>query len=120
MKKILENEILNDEQLEKVAGGGFSDTVRDGVQLYLHGKISIDEIYDTANITKILHGMGYTGYQQTDLTKDNVYTDKSGNVLSGPEFWKKFGAENGMTISKDRENVVKERGLAGFANIAEY
>ena len=42
MKKILENEVLNDEQLAKVFGGGFSDTVRDGIQLYLHGKISID------------------------------------------------------------------------------
>ena len=120
MKKILENEILNDGQLEKVSGGGFSDTVRDGVQLYLHGKISIDEIYDNANITKILHGMGYSGYQQTDLTKDNVYTDKSGNVLSGPAFWKQFGAENGISISKERENVINERGLSGFANIAEY
>lgn len=120
MKKIFENEILSDEQLEKVSGGGFSDTVRDGVQLYLHGKISIDEIYDNANITKILHGMGYTGYQQTDLTKDNVYTDKSGNVLSGPAFWKKFGADNGISISKEREHIINERGLSGFANISEY
>ena len=64
--------------------------------------------------------MGYTGYQQTDLTKDNVYTDRSGNVLSGSEFWKRFGADTGTSISKDRENVVKERGLAGFAFITEY
>ena len=120
MKKILENEVLNDEQLAKVAGGGFSDTVRDGIQLYLHGKISIDEIYDNENVTKILHGMGYKGYQQTNLTKDNVYADKSGNVLSGPEFWKKFGADNGISISKERENVVKEKGLSGFAYITEY
>ena len=51
MKKFLKNKILSDEQLEKVSGGGFSDTVRDGLQLYLYGKISIDEIYDNANIS---------------------------------------------------------------------
>ena len=106
--------------MKKFRAADFLITVRDGVKLYLHGKISIDEIYDNANITKILHGMGYSGYQQAELTKDNVYTDKSGNVLSGPKFWKQFGADNGTSISKERENIINERGLSGFANISEY
>ena len=112
-------EMLTDEELDKVAGGGLTDTVRDGLQLYLRGKLSFEQVNDTSLIAKTLHDMGYSGYKQTGLLVDNVYTDKSCNTLSGPAFWQKFGEENGAAIIKDRESTLDES-LLGIANITAY
>lgn len=118
-EKILKNEIISDEELDGVAGGGLTDTARDGMQLYLHGKLSFEQAQNAALIAKTLHDMGYSGYKQTGLLLDNVYTDKSGNVMSGPAFWKKFGEENGVAILKDREARL-DKGMLDIAYITEF
>ncbi len=113
------NEIMSDAELDGVAGGGLTDTARDGMQLYLRGKLSFEQAQDTALVAKTLHGMGYSGYKQTGLLLDNVYTDKSGNTMSGPEFWKKFGEENGAAILKEREATL-DKGQLAVAYITNY
>ena len=118
-EKKIANEMMSDVELDGVAGGGLTDTARDGMQLYLRGFLSFEQAQDTALITKTLHGMGYSGYKQTGLLVDNVYTDKSCNTLSGPAFWQKFGEENGAAIIKDRESTLDES-LLGIANITAY
>ena len=118
-EKILKDEVMSDAELDGVAGGGLTDTVRDGFQLYLRGFLSFEEAQDASLITKTLHGMGYSGYKQTGLLIDNVYTDKSGNTMSGPEFWKKFGEENGAAIQKDREATL-DKGMLDIAYITNY
>ena len=120
LKKInAELEQLSDEELEKVAGGGFSDIIRDGMQLYLRGKLSFEQAKNPALIAETLHGMGYSGYKQTELLVDNIYTDRSGNVLSGSEFWKKFGEENGAEILKDREATL-DKDMLDIAYITKF
>jgi len=111
-EKILQNEKLSDEQLENVSGGGVTDNIRDGYQMYLRGKLSYDQITDTAAVAKVLHGMGYTGYKQTGVFEDNIYFDKEGNQLKGPAFWKKFGEETGATIIKEREATLTKGELS--------
>lgn len=111
-EKILANEKLSDEELEQVSGGGITDTIRDGMQMYLRGILRYDQVTDAAVITKTLHGMGYTGYKQTGLLEDNIYRDKSGNQLRGPEFWDKFGEETGAKIIKEREATLTKGELA--------
>ena len=118
-EKILKDEVMSESELDGVAGGGLTDTVRDGLQLYLRGKLSFEQVKDASLIAKTLHDMGYSGYKQTGLWEDNVYTDRNGNTLSGPDFWKKFGEENGAAVLKDRESTLDE-GLLGIANITAY
>ena len=113
------DEMLSDEQLDDVSGGGLTDIARDGLQLYLRGKLSFEQAQDAELITKTIHGMGYSGYKQTGLLQDNVYTDRNGNTMSGSDFWKKFGEENGAAILKDREATLDE-GLLGIAYITAY
>lgn len=105
-EKILANEKLSDEELEQVSGGGITDTIRDGMQMYLRGILTLDQATDHTVIAKTLHGMGYSGYKQTGLLEDNIYFDKSGKQLKGPDFWQKFGEETGATIIKDREATL--------------
>ena len=118
-EKKISNEVMSDAELDGVAGGGLTDTVRDGMQLYLRGFLSFEQAQDTALITKTLHGMGYSGYKQTGLLVDNIYTDRSGNSMSGPDFWKKFGKENGAAIMKDREARL-DKGMLDIAYITAY
>ena len=118
-EKKFADEVLSDAELDGVAGGGLTDTARDGMQLYLRGYLSFEQAQDTALVAKTLHDMGYSGYKQTGLLLDNVYTDKSGNVMSGPAFWKKFGEENGAEILKDREATL-DKGMLEIAYITKF
>ena len=118
-EKKIADEVMSEAELDGVAGGGLTDIARDGLQLYLRGFLSFEQAQDAGLITKTLHGMGYSGYKQTGLLEDNVYTDKSGNTLSGPAFWQKFGEENGAGILKDREATL-DKGMLGIANITAY
>ena len=118
-EKKIADEMMSEAELDGVAGGGLTDTARDGFQLYLRGQLSFEQAQDTALVAKTLHGMGYSGYKQTGLLLDNIYTDKSGNTMSGPEFWKKFGEENGAPILKDREARL-DKGMLDIAYITAY
>ena len=106
------NEMLTDDELDGVSGGGTIEIIRDGYQMYLRGILSYDQVTNADLITKTLHGMGYTGYKQTGVLEDNIYRDKNGNQLRGPAFWKKFGEETGATIIKEREATLTQGELS--------
>ena len=100
-EKILQDEIMDDEELDNVAGGNRLETFADGNELYKRGLLSADDALHSAPIRNILHKMGYTGYEDKGgIINANVYTDKKGTVVTREQFWKNFDAENGTKIIK--------------------
>jgi len=98
-KEILKEEILNDEELDNVAGGTRLETFADGNELYKRGLLSSEDALDAAPVRNMLHKMGYTGYEDKGgIMNGNIYTDKSGNTITREQFWKNFDAENGTKI----------------------
>jgi len=98
-KEILKDEILDDDELDQVAGGTRLETFGDGNELYKRGLISADDALSSAPVRDMLHKMGYTGYQDKGgIMNGNIYTDKQGNTLTREQFWKNFDAENGTKI----------------------
>ncbi|MBR4383660.1 MAG: hypothetical protein IKP64_08890 [Selenomonadaceae bacterium] len=98
-KEILKDEIIDDEQLDNVAGGTRLETYADGDELYKRGLISVKDVLESAPVRDMLHKMGYTGYKDNGgIMNGNIYTDKSGNTVTREQFWKNFDAENGTKI----------------------
>ena len=98
-EKILKDEILKDEDLDRVAGGNRLETFGDGNELYKRGLLSAEDALSSAPVRDVLHKMGYSGYKDNGgLLNANVYTDKDGNTITREQFWKNFDAENGTKI----------------------
>ena len=98
-KEILKDEILNDEELDRVAGGTILETFADGNELYKRGLISADDALKSAPVRDMLHKMGYAGYQDKGgIMNGNIYTDKQGKTVTRDEFWKNFDADNNTKI----------------------
>ena len=96
-EKKLAKEMLSDTELDGVVGGTTRETRRDGCELFARGLIHAGRNFD--DINNVIHNMGYTGYRGSGKGYiSNVYTDKSGNVITQDEFWKNFDAENGTKI----------------------
>ena len=97
--EILKDEILNDDELDRVAGGTRLETFADGNELYKRGLISADDALSSASVRDMLHKMGYAGYEDKGgIMNGNIYTDKKGTVVTREQFWKNFDAENGTKI----------------------
>ena len=92
-------ELMNDEELDNVAGGCFLQTAQDGKQLFIRGLISANDMTFSSIVTDKLHELSYGGYE-TILVGKNTYKDKNGNNISRDQFWKNFDAENGTSIIK--------------------
>lgn len=88
------DELLSDDELDNVAGGTRRELRYDSAELQRRGLLP-NGCY-TNQAIDVLHKMGYTGYQAN--FRENVYTDKSGNVISREQFWANFDAENGTQI----------------------
>ena len=98
-EKILKDEMLNNTELDNVAGGTRLETYADGEELYKRGLLTEDQSYSSAPVRDLLHKMGYSGYKDNGgIINGNIYTDKSGNIISREQFWKNFDAENGTKI----------------------
>ena len=98
-EKILDEEIMSDEELDGIAGGNRLETYGDGNELYKRGLLSAEDAVHSAPVREILHKMGYSGYEDKGgLFNANIYTDKSGNKISREDFWKNFDAENKTKI----------------------
>ena len=99
--EILKDEILNDEELDGVAGGNRLETFADGNELYKRGLLSAEDVLHSANVRDKLHSMGYAGYEDKGgLINANIYKDKQGNLITRDDFWKNFDADNGTKIIK--------------------
>ena len=57
-KEILKDEILNDAELDNVAGGNRLETFADGDELYKRGLLSADDALESALVRDVLHKMG--------------------------------------------------------------
>ena len=91
--------MLNNTELDNVAGGTRLETYADGEELYKRGLLTEDQSYSSAPVRDLLHKMGYTGYKDNGgIVNANIYTDKNGNTISREQFWKNFDAENGTQI----------------------
>ena len=103
-KEILKDEIMSDEELDGVAGGTRIETYQDGDELYKRGLLTEKQVFReqtlrAASVRELLHKMGYTGYKDNDGSVDaNIYTDKSGNVITREQFLKNFDADYSRTI----------------------
>ena len=100
-EKIFKDEIMEDDELDNVAGGNRLETFADGNELYKRGLLSAEDALSSAPVRDVLHKMGYAGYKDNGgLINANIYTDKKGNVVTRETFWKNFDAENGTKIIK--------------------
>ena len=98
-EKIFKDEIMDDAELDNVAGGNRLETFGDGNELYKRGLLSADDALKSAPVRDKLHELGYTGYEDKGgLLNANIYKDKNGNMISRDDFWKNFNAENGTKI----------------------
>ena len=100
-EKILKDEIMDDAELDNVAGGNRLETFADGNELYKRGLLSADDAMHSAPVRDKLHELGYKGYEDKGgLLNANIYKDKNGNMISRDDFWKNFDADNGTKIIK--------------------
>ncbi len=98
-----ESKKVSTEDMEQVAGGTNSETIKDAVELWKHGFFSKRAVGDTKakQVQDILHRLGYTKCQMhysnkpgsNDRLVPNVYADKDGNIMSREQFWKEFDEE---------------------------
>ena len=100
-EKIFKDEIMEDDELDKVAGGNRLETFADGNELYKRGLLSADDALKSAPVREMLHKMGYAGYEDKGgIINANIYKDKNGTLITREQFWKNFDAENGTKIIK--------------------
>lgn len=100
-EKILDSELLSEDELDNIAGGNRIETFLDGEELVNRGLLSSKDALHSESVRNILHKMGYTDYKDNGgLINANVYTDKNGKVVTREDFWKNFDAENGTKILK--------------------
>ena len=98
-EKIWKDEILQDAELDNVAGGTRLETFADGDELYKRGLLSAEDALKSAPVRDMLHKMGYAGYQDKGgIMNGNIDTDKNGNTVTRDEFWKNFDADNKTKI----------------------
>ena len=98
-EKKIAKEIMSDEELDNVAGGTRIETYMDGDELYKRGLLSAEDALSCSPVREKLHELGYGGYKDKGgFSNGNIYTDKSGNIVSREQFWKNFDAENGTKI----------------------
>lgn len=106
------DEKLTDDELDRVVGGTWEETSADGYELFRRGILDRED-FSNLEVEYCLHKMGYTGYVSWvgsfmtfgengefigNCERSNVYTDKSGKIISRETFWANFDAENGTSI----------------------
>lgn len=101
-EKILKDEILDDTELDGVAGGTRLETYADGDELYKRGLISAEDALSSSKVRDALHNLGYKYTDHGGMAifgaKGNEYFNKDGVSVNRDDFWKNFDAENGTKI----------------------
>jgi len=97
-KEILKDEIMDDEELDGVAGGTRIETFQDGDELYKRGLLSAEDALSSSKVREAIHKLGYKYVDHGGVKmfggKDNEYFNKKGESVSRKDFWKNFDAEN--------------------------
>ena len=98
-EKIFKDEIMEDDELDNVAGGNRLETFADGNELYKRGLLSAEDALSSSPVRNKLHELGYAGYEDKGgIINANIYKDKNGTLITREQFWKNFDAENGTKI----------------------
>lgn len=93
------DEIMREEELDGVVGGTRLETYDDGEELYKRGLLTEEQSLHSSPVREKLHEMGYIGYKDKGgIMNGNIYTDKSGNIITREKFWENFDADNGTKI----------------------
>lgn len=92
-KKKLMSKVLDEEQLDNVAGGNRLETYCDGDILSKLGLISKDDALSSTPVREKIHNLGYK-YEDHGGFTSNKYFDKNGNGVSREDFWKGFAADH--------------------------
>ena len=100
--EILKDELLDDAQLDNVAGGTRVETYGDGNELYKRGLISAEDALSSSKVRETLHNLGYKYQDHGGMAllgaKNNEYFNKNGVSVNRDQFWKQFDADNGTKI----------------------
>ena len=95
-------EIMDDAELDGVAGGTRLETYGDGNELYKRGLISEDDAVSSSKVREALHNLGYKYVDHGGMAvfgaKNNEYFNKKGDSVNRDDFWKNFDAENNTKI----------------------
>lgn len=101
------DEVMNEDELDNVAGGTIAETAADSLDLYRRGLT--DEIYVGSERTrKVINFRGNKYQDHGGLFKPNEYYDKLGNPTSRENFWKEFDLQN-QTEAIPVSDVIKEK-----------
>ena len=101
------NEMLNNDELDKVTGGTIAETAADSFALYRRGLT--DKVYVGSERTRrVINFKGNEYKDHGGLFKPNEYYDKMGNPTSRENFWKEFDSQN-QTEAIPVSDVIKEK-----------
>ena len=101
------DEVINDEELDKVTGGTIAETVADSFELYRRGLT--DKIYvGSERTSRIINFRGNEYKNHGGLFKPNEYYDKLGNPTSRENFWNEFDLQN-QTEAVPISDIIKEK-----------
>jgi len=102
-KEILKDEIMDDEELDGVAGGTRIETYQDGDELVKRGLLSVEDALSSSKVREAIHKLGYKYVDHGGVKmfggKDNEYFNKVGESVNRETFWKNFDKENITNIS---------------------
>ena len=87
------DEMLNEEDLNKVTGGTIAETIADSFALYRRGLT--DKVYGSSERTRrVINFKGNEYKDHGGLFKPNEYYDKLGNPTNRENFWEEFDLQN--------------------------
>ena len=101
-EKKFADEVLNESELDGVAGGTRAETYADGDELVKRGLLSEEDALSSSKVREAIHNLGYKYKDHGGMAlfgaKNNEYFNKDGVSISRDQFWKNFDAENGTKI----------------------
>ena len=101
-EKKFADEVLNESELDGVAGGTRAETYADGDELVKRGLLSEEDALSSSKVREAIHNLGYKYKDHGGMAlfgaKNNEYFNKYGVSISRDQFWKNFDAENGTKI----------------------
>ena len=100
-EKILNEEQLNDEELEQVAGGTMPETWGDGFYLCDRGLLDRKDVGNVEKIRDVIRSYGYK--YESHKEESNEYFHKDGSGRSRDDFRINFNKENGTKFIKFTE-----------------
>ena len=96
-EKKFADEVLNESELNGVAGGTRAETYADGDELVKRGLLSEEDALSSSKVREAIHNLGYKYKDHGGMAlfgaKNNEYFNKEGKRVSRDDFWKNFDAK---------------------------